>query len=188
MKTLKLYQIVCRKKIYTEVRETTDRQVWLLFFINILLHSIFSLQAFFSGGLPSYAVIRCSDKYYYLMQTVALFPISLQVYLVLSALIYLYLKNKTDKADYAETFKISILTLSSAVGLFFAIPCNVFYAIFGYKFAALVPLFITAATVIGLIKLFKYLEHYFEVKLRMGKFVIVAFFIFSYLIEALIIR
>lgn len=188
MKTLKLYQIVLRKKIYTEVGETTNRQVWLLFFINILLHSIFSLQAFFSGGVPSYSIICFSDKYYYLMQALALFPISLQVYLVLSSMIYLYLKIKTDNADYAEVLKISILTLSSAVGIFFAIPCIVCYAIFGYKFATLVPLFIIAATVIGLIKLFKYLEYYFYVKLRMGKFVIVVFFIFSYLTEALIVR
>lgn len=188
MKTLKLYKIVCRKKIYPEVWKTSDKQMWLTLFINVVLHSIFSLQAFFSDGVPSFSLIRFSDKYYYLMQSVALFPISIQVYLVLSALIYLYLKNKTGKADYSKTLKICILTLSNAVGLFFAVPCNIFYAIFGYKFAYSVPLFITIATIIGLAKLFKYLEYYFEIKLRMGKVVIVAFFVFSYLIEALIVR
>ena len=188
MRILDLYRLLFMKKVREDIYKVPWKSVWCVFVINIMLHSIFSLQAFFSHGVPSYAVIRFSDKYYYLMQAGALFPISLQTYLVMASLTFLYVGKRSDKADFAGILKMSILTISNAVGVFFAIPCNIFYMILGYKFAPLVPLFITMAIVIGLITFFKYLEHYCELKLGMGKLLIVGIYIFSYLTEALIVR
>lgn len=160
----------------------------LILLFNTLLHSIFAFEVYLQNSYPFFKLVEIPNRYYYAVQAVIIIPLTLQVLLIFSGVIYFAMFTKSNKISYFCIFDISVHTVSVSIAVFSAIPCIVLYLIFSYKMAVFVPFLCAAALIIAFISVSRNLHIYCRSSYARIIPAVAIAFIISYSLEVLLVR
>jgi len=131
-------------KTFEEIRqdENAMKYSFITMLIWCILYGLISMQLYFKGETPWSTWINIPIKQYYLWESIFLPPLNLLLWVLFSALIYLFSYRKNAKGTFEQTFSLIGFAWSIPAFFMFLLPDFIIMTFFNkHIFNLLIPLY-----------------------------------------------